>query len=281
MTALPTIPPISIHDLGSFIEERSSQRPLPLRFDSFMIFWVLEGAGSYRMDLRQCPFSNDMVYCIHPGQLNIFADAEYMKGYALSFTSEFLCPLKDDTDILLNSGLFNVCTPNPVTIRPEIKMEMEQLLNSIIKEYKGGYELKSEVLRALLKILIIQLSRRMGTFGTAERKITGDTRLAKDFLALVHKNFLTIKKVSDYADTLGTAPNYLNLKVKKVTGFTASYHIKQRILQEAKRQARWEGMSLKQIAYALGFDDISHFSKFFKKTAGINFSEFKRVEFAG
>ena len=73
------------------------------------------------------------------------------------------------------------------------------------------------------------------------------------------------------------APNYLNTMAKRVSGFTARHHIQQRIVVEAKRQASWEGISLKEIAYRLGFDNPSHFSKFFKKTSGINFSEFKRV----
>lgn len=88
-----------------------------------------------------------------------------------------------------------------------------------------------------------------------------------------------MKKVSDYAAALGAAPNYLNVRVKRVSGFTASHHIQQRILQEAKRKARWEGKNLKEIAYMLGYDDISHFSKFFKKTAGFTFSDFKKIRF--
>jgi AraC family transcriptional activator of pobA len=77
------------------------------------------------------------------------------------------------------------------------------LLHRIVKEYLGTTELRTEMLRSLLKIVMIKLSRRMGAH----------------------------------------------------------------CLPEAKRQASWEGMSLKQIAYRLGFDDFGHFSKFFKKTA--------------
>ncbi len=269
-----------LYDLESFMEERSLQKTTPVGFDTFLIFWVLQGSGTYWVDLRRYSLSNDTVYCIYPGQLNVFADTLYMKGYALSFSTEFICPLKDDISTLLNSGLFNVYKPASVTLSPDTKTEMEQLLYSIIKEYKGVTEMKTEVLRALLKILIIQLGRKVGPHYPAKEIIRGDIKMVNDFLALVHKNYMTMKKVSDYAETLGTAPNYLNIRVKKVTGFTASYHIQQRILQEAKRQARWEGMNLKQIAYTLGYDDISHFSKFFKKAAGISFSDFKRGQFS-
>ena len=64
---------------------------------------------------------------------------------------------------------------------------------------------------------------------------------------------------------------------KKITGSTASHHIQQQIILEAKRQAMYFSTSMKQIAYNLGFDNIAHFSKFFKHNCGMNFTDFKRV----
>jgi YesN/AraC family two-component response regulator len=64
--------------------------------------------------------------------------------------------------------------------------------------------------------------------------------------------------------------------VKRHTRQPAGYHIRQRIVQEAKRLALYSDVCMKEIAYLLGFSDTAHFSKFFKKSTGINFSEFKR-----
>jgi len=64
--------------------------------------------------------------------------------------------------------------------------------------------------------------------------------------------------------------------VKKHTQHSAGYHIRQRIVLEAKRLAIYSDVCMKEIAYLLGFSDTAHFSKFFKKSTGINFSEFKR-----
>jgi AraC-like DNA-binding protein len=83
--------------------------------------------------------------------------------------------------------------------------------------------------------------------------------------------------VSDYADDLCVTPNYLNRTVKKTTGYTASHHIQQQIILEAKRQATYFSTSMKRIAYNLGFDNLAHFSKFFKHNCGMNFTDFKRV----
>ena len=82
--------------------------------------------------------------------------------------------------------------------------------------------------------------------------------------------------VKEYADMLAVTPNYLNEMVKEVSGFTASHHIQQRIILEAKRKVIFEGDSLKEIAYGLGFWDPAHFSKFFKNSSGVNFTDFKK-----
>jgi len=40
--------------------------------------------------------------------------------------------------------------------------------------------------------------------------------------------------------------------------------------------AAYSTVFMKEAAYDLGFNDFSHFSKFFKSTTGINFSDFKK-----
>ncbi|MCW3111245.1 MAG: helix-turn-helix protein, partial [Segetibacter sp.] len=64
--------------------------------------------------------------------------------------------------------------------------------------------------------------------------------------------------------------------VKKTSGTPASDHIKHRIVLEAKRHAAYSDVSMKEIAYSLGFDDVAHFSKYFKNATGINFTDFKK-----
>jgi YesN/AraC family two-component response regulator len=105
---------------------------------------------------------------------------------------------------------------------------------------------------------------------------TRETELVNRFLELLDKNFREDKMVSVYAGQLLVTPNYLNKIVKKGTGFSAGHHIRQRVILEAKRMARFSDSGMKEIAYNLGFLDSAHFSKFFKSVAGTNFSEFKK-----
>jgi len=128
----------------------------------------------------------------------------------------------------------------------------------------------------LLNIFVIYLSRILKD-PCPDVLQTREIELVKKFTSMLKKNFITKKMVSDYAEDLCVTPNYLNRTVKKTTGYTASHHIQQQIILEAKRQAMYFSTNMKQIAYNLGFDNLAHFSKFFKNNCGMNFTDFKRV----
>lgn len=122
---------------------------------------------------------------------------------------------------------------------------------------------------------LIYLSKNMET-ANPEILHSRESQLVRSFMELLKKNFAKNKMVNDYAGQLYVSANYLNRTVKKITGFTASYHIQQHIISEAKRQALYSSVSMKEIAYNLGFDNLAHFSKFFKNNAGMNFTCFKK-----
>lgn len=269
--------PFNIQDLSTWMAVAQTD-DYGATGESLLIIWVQEGSGFFSIDLLQYPVAGGTIFCIYPQQLYGFDACHFQKGYTLAFTPEFLFPLKNGSDLLLESGLFNRNRLQPLRIgATDTKAELEQLMTSMAREFIAVSDLATEIIRALLKIFLMHLIRNAGiAHCNAPAARNQDADLVNQFLKMVQTDYISMKKVADYAHKLNISPNYLNIKVKRVTGFTSSYHIQQRVVLEAKRQARWAGLSLKEIAYKLGYDDLSHFSKFFKKSAGINFSHFKR-----
>jgi AraC-like DNA-binding protein len=81
--------------------------------------------------------------------------------------------------------------------------------------------------------------------------------------------------VNDYADKLAVTPDYLNKTVKSITGKSAKEHIQSKLIVEAKRSLLFSGLSGKELAYTLGFEESAHFNNFFKKNTGLTPTEFK------
>ena len=89
--------------------------------------------------------------------------------------------------------------------------------------------------------------------------------LERQFPVESPKQTLGLRTPNDYANRLAVHVNHLNKVLKEMTGSTTTELIKNRVLQEAKillKQSEW---SVADIAYSLGFDDLAHFSNYFKR----------------
>ena len=268
---------IEIQDLSHFIRDHFSSGTTEVRSDSFLLIHVLQGNSSCRVGRRTIYLDSDSFYCVYPGQVIIPEVDTVIEGTVINFTPEFLSSSKDEVWALLRSDLFTIYRPCTMAISDGTKPEIRQYIQTMIREYSESRELCHEVLRSLLRVLIIMLGRK-----SSVKDIEGLCRREVDqvnaFYQLVNKNLVSLKRVSEYARLLGISCGTLNVLIKKVSGFTAKHYIQQQIVLEAKRQMHWEGKSLKEIAYCLGYVDSSHFSKFFKNVAGIKFSDCRRSQ---
>jgi len=153
--------------------------------------------------------------------------------------------------------------------------EMKGVAARMMTESENLFLYRSQILRRYLRIFLIYLSRH-NVRREEPMVYTRSAQLVQKFMVMLEKEFRTVKSVNEYASQLAVTPNHLNVIVKKHTRRSAGYHIRQRIVLEAKRLAIYSDVCMKEIAYLLGFSDTAHFSKFFKKSTGVNFSEFKR-----
>ena len=144
------------------------------------------------------------------------------------------------------------------------------------QELTNSHSQKTEVLSGYLKIILIFLLRQRSIIYRSSFKADMSV-LAKKFFDLLERRYHVNKKVSEYADELAVTPNYLNQIVKQETGMSASANIRKRLLLQAKRMAIVQDVSMKTIAYKLGFEDTGHFSKFFKMGCGCNFTTYRKT----
>lgn len=252
---------------------------MPHRHPQVEIIWVKKGNGFLDIDLKRYKLENNMLYCIVPGQLHQLeiGDAE---GYIISFPEMLLNSGSDDFELMYRSGLFHLLMSSPgILVEEDMAGEVEEICKRLHRELHSGYLLSSEIIKRYTSIFLIYLARQFED----SIQLTSQNRnvsLVKNFISLVEKKYTSWKLVKDYAGELSVTPNYLNEVVKKISGYPAGHHIRQRIVLEAKRQAACPNTSMKEIAYHLGFDDIAHFSKFFKSVHGKNFTDFRKERFS-
>ena len=79
---------------------------------------------------------------------------------------------------------------------------------------------------------------------------------------------LGLPTVQYCADKLCMSANYFGDMFRKMTGSTASEHIRKYVIQLAKNELA-SGTPFAQVAYELGFEYSQHFSRMFKKQTGM------------
>ena len=241
---------------------------------NFEIVWIQEGACTQTLNQQQHFINQSNIHCSVPGQEHHLSIEDGSKGFIISFNESFLNGCYEDFDGTQEANFFRMLSQIPVlAIDKDWSAEMEGLVLKLLKEKDNHFLLKNEILSKYLKIFFIYLRRQFET--TRAYSAKSNNRMFNNFLWLLENNYREKKAVSDYAAQLSVTPSYLNHVIKKTSGYPVSHHIQQRIVLEAKRKAKNSSISMKEVAYYLGFDDLAHFSKFFKTSSGMNFTAFK------
>ena len=242
---------------------------------NFEIIWILEGSGFHRINEYRYQVSANKMYCVCPGQEHQLILAPGAKGFALGFTEDFLSQAGDDSVSRQHYYLFREFLQAPeLTVESDVAEDMQDVILLMLKETQKYSLLRKEILSKYLVIFMIYFRKELQKHLAYTVKNTSNS-LVNDFFSILENNFKDHRTVGYYAKALFVTPNYLNHLIKSSTGQSARYHIQQRVLLAAKTALR-ERSTMKEIAFHLGFEDIAHFSKFFKNVSGLNFSEFKK-----
>ena len=270
------IPSFEIYTLECIEDQQSSWDAEVQKLRNFEVIWIKTGKGFLQVDGQNYILTGNMIYCIPPGKIRKATIESGTEGYYISFATEFLFLSGGDSHSSVwfeyFDGQSNVVSS---CLDQDQHFELEMIAEKMKWEFSNHLSRRLELLKGLLNIFMIYFSRKLES--PRQNTLTdNENELARKFIKLLKKQFHTKKMVIDYARQLCVTPNYLNRIVKKVTGFRASHHIQQQIVLEAKRHALYSSSSMKEIAYHLGFDNLAHFSTFFKKNCGMNFTDYKK-----
>lgn len=82
--------------------------------------------------------------------------------------------------------------------------------------------------------------------------------------------------LTNIAAEIHVNPSYLSRKFKEETGRTVSEYINQKRVEEAKLYLERENISITDVAFLVGFNDLNYFSKIFKKHTSLTPSQYAK-----
>ncbi|TGE08376.1 helix-turn-helix domain-containing protein [Hymenobacter fodinae] len=253
----------------------ATQPPEPTLPPRCYTLLLTESAGSLAPATGLAANGSRQLYLGRPHHHALPAVPAGVRGEGLFFTDEFACLSGRERELLLWQLFHQPEHPHqPLPVPPEVAAELAALLGHMQRQDTHSTMLREEILRSYLRTLLWCCARLQQQSGHARAGV--HKGLLGRFQQLLELNFTRWKSVAEYADQLQVTPNHLSVSIRKETGQPASEHIRHRIMLEARRLITRRDAPLKEVAYELGFEDVAHFSKLFKRCTGTTFSAFKQ-----
>lgn len=192
-------------------------------------------------------------------------------GLFCIFTPEFLVQSKsgivlDDLPIYQPGGY-------PIfQVSDEQAEEISAILIKMHNELSSDYAYKYDLIRNYV-LELIHYGQKLQPATSLYPTHNASARVSSLFIELLERQFpiespnqkLGLRTAKDYADRLAVHVNHLNKVLKENTGKTTTDIISSRIVQEAKILLKQTDWNISEIAYSLGFEQVAHFSNFFRK----------------
>ena len=192
-------------------------------------------------------------------------------GHFCIFTDEFLVQSKSGI-VLDDLPIFKAGGYPVFQISDEEAEEINAIFKKMHKELTSDYVYKYDLLRNFVMELI-HYGQKLQPATALYPTHTASARVSSLFAELLERQFpiqsphqkLKLRTAKDYADNLGIHVNHLNKVLKENIGKTTTDLISARITGEAKILLKHTDWNISEIAYSLGFEEVAHFSNFFRK----------------
>lgn len=233
--------------------------------DDYYLFLFLECAEALlTIDFEEVQLAGNTVLYIRPGQVHFMASMREAKGWSLSIDPMLV--EKDYRNMFEEQFLTQraVALDTPVSARMS---EIARLLYATIQAKQTVFS--NRVILNLANVFIGAIAEQYADLDeNLQHHKSRSAQIAHQFKELLSGSFKTMKSPTQYAKVLNYSLSHLNESVKHITGFPVSYWIHQQVVLEAKRLLYYTDMDVKEIAFSLGYEDHTYFSRLFTKFVG-------------
>ncbi len=242
----------------------------PRRLTSYFIVLIDSGSITYKLDLQDITITEGDLLFAMPNQIFVPpAKTENLKYFKVLFDENTLALLPQRFSFLvnpLNSQKINLDDATRKRVR-----NVFQILNQIF--YSEKHLTDSGILLAYLNLLLSELNI---VYFKNEPVDVINTNLSKfvEFKIMVETNLKEQPSINTIAEKLALTTNSLYRLVKEYSGTSPKDFFTSRLMIEAQRKLRYSNLSVKELAYELGFNDPDYFSRLFKKSTGKSVSEY-------
>ena len=265
-----------IRTMESIDDELQGTADDPHRHNYYTVVWPFSGSGRHIIDFKEYPIAPDHIFFVSPGQVHQIIIEGHPTGIVMLFTCAFLEKYSIREEFISNLRLFrNSDETPPLQISDNMKPRLRMFSDNMFTAFQTSGGMQLDTIGAWLKLFLIECNMHCSLHPDPNPQSAEVGRmLVRSFKEAVEKHYQQWHQVKEYADELNVSPNYLNEVIKTAIGQSAKDYIQNRLILEARRLRLFTHQSNKEIGFSLGFEDPSHFSKFYKNHTGQSLQEF-------
>jgi AraC family transcriptional regulator, transcriptional activator of pobA len=230
---------------------------------------VHRGRGEAHTDSAVHLFRPPALIIVPAGTVHGFAFEPDTEGFVASIAADLL------NELALRDRGVGAVFATAVTLQLSTAAlratDLRLAFQMFVREFNRLAPGRAVALQGLLVLILANVLRLSHAFGQTAGAATGRHRLLiARFRELIEAHYRSSMLLAEYAKTLNVSESRLRSACLEVTRQSPMRLVHARQLLEAKRQLLYTNMSVSEIAYALGFEDLAYFTRFFTQRAGIS-----------
>lgn len=249
----------------------------PQRVQFYHIFVFTHGAGRHSIDFTPYEYNDATLLLVSKGQVQQFEVRPETRGFLIVFTAEFMYENATELNVAQSLRVFEHALYSSPCIHMSADQQwlMHRLAQIIYHEYqKPRDNLYNEILRHFLRLIMLQTERILEANAIRLRAAPRYRELVA-FRRLVEREMATSRSVQYYARQLAVSPKKLNELTQQSLNVSAKDFIEEQVVLESQRLLAQGNVSVKEIAFRLGFHDPTNWTKFFKKHTNVTPAAFR------
>lgn len=256
------------------ITQENSNALKDFETNDLSLIWFDSDDNFLTIDAIDYNFSTNQIICLT--EFHKLEIKQVKELRLIRFNKPFYCILDHDSEVGCKGILYYGSSHLPIINPNEQDREILETVWKMLKiEMASKDELQLEMLQMMLKRLLILCTRIYKNQIDYQKIEIQEVDIVRDFNFLVEQHFKEKHSVSAYAALLNKSPKTISNLFHTIGTKTPLQFIKDRIMLEARRQLSYTDISIKELAYDLGYLDIQTFSRFFKGQEGQSPSAFR------
>lgn len=265
-----------IMDIKTLREKYKDYSGEPHKHNYHSIFWLTRASGDVILDAKQFNCENNTLLIIQPGQVANPQENWETDGWVLSVSCMFSLNWQEQLsaqifNTLNSASMIHITEANEVRLMTEVFRELDMEAN--VKSGFAHNALKDFLLYELLICVCREIIK-----ANAAQELANSSRdsVFAQFQRLVLRHYKDMHSVSEYAKMIGAPIRALSAATEEKVHCSPLKYLHGQISTEAKRELLYTPRSIKEIAFGLGFAEVSHFIKFFKRQTGETPLQFRK-----